>query len=204
MDASTNNFIIVSYYTPSYKEVADKYLLDSLTNIDVQYAVIGIGDLGNWYDNTAYKPTFALEMLDAHPDKDIVIVDCDARIETYPELFDNIPEEYLFAAHYLDHDTWYHNNSRQKEFLSGTLFIRNCEKSRIIIEKWKFGCLMNNRNWEQYILQQIIENESVPVYHLPISYCYIDSLPNGDKPFIKCDDVVVRHFQYSRKVDKNV
>lgn len=204
MDVSTNKFIICSYFTPGYEKVAREYLIDSLKNFDMEYDISKVESLGNWYQNTAYKPRFIQEMLSKHPNKNIVLVDCDAQIEKFPTLFNNIPEECILAAHFLDHDNWYRNNSHKVELLTGTLFIKNCPTSELLLEVWRKECSLNPKTWEQKILQKLVADQSIPIYQLPLNYCYIDTLPSGEKPYVKCDDVIIRHFQHSRKVNKNV
>jgi hypothetical protein len=162
--------------------------------VDIQ----GILSLGSWHKNTAFKPTFIREMLDRHPDHNIVFVDCDAEVLTYPNLFENIPDEFNFGAYTLDRGEWYRQGSTEKELLSGTLFIRNNQESRRVVDQWIDKC-KTSRMWEQRVLQDLIQETGVPVFALPLSYCYIATMPNGDEPFVSCPNVVIRHNQVSRK-----
>ena len=110
-----------------YVEIAEKQVIESLNELNIPNDFSKVANLGSWRKNTSYKSRFAHEMLLKHSDSNIVLLDADCRVLKYPELFDNIPEEYNIGAHLLDHNTWYKNGSNVREFLTGTLFLRNNE-----------------------------------------------------------------------------
>jgi len=56
---------------------------------------------------------------------------------------------------------------------------------------------------QQKVLQKIIERDKIKVFELPLSYCYIETLPNGQKPNIKIENPVISHYQASRKTKNN-
>jgi hypothetical protein len=132
-------------------------------------------------------------------DKNIVFVDVDAEILEHPKLFEEIPEKYNVACHILDKAKWYNRDfNGEKEVLSGTLFIRNNEESKKLVNEWIQRC-EKSVIWEQKVLQQILQENNIEVFELPIDYCYIVSLPNGNSPFVKCEKPVIVHHQMSRK-----
>lgn len=195
-------FIIVSFYTlnTQYTDICHKYLMASLSNLNLHSDVRGVPNLGSWNRNTSYKPDFLVHMLDQHPNEDIVFVDADAEILEYPKLFEEIPEEYNFAFHMLDKSTWYNRvypEDNRFELLTGTLFIRNNDLSKEVVKQWAGECA-SSREWEQRILQRIIKDRGIKCYSLPLSYCYIKSLPNGSLPNVKVDKVFIAHNQVSR------
>jgi hypothetical protein len=194
------DFIICSYYTydTPYQGVAHEFLMPSVFERKIPADIRGIMSLGNWNMNTSYKPTYIKKMLLHHKNKNIVFLDVDAEVLSYPELFENIPEEYNIAVHMLDRDSWYQQNTGVKELLSGTLFIRNCKESLELVDKWIDLCASKVLLWEQKLLQELLEDTGVKIYELPLSYCYIKTLPNGNEPHVKCEDPVVVHHQCSR------
>jgi len=199
-----DKFIVTSYYTinTQYQQVIHDYLMTSLRKVNVESDIRGVENLGSWSANTSYKPTFILQMLNKHPDKNIIFLDADAEILEYPRLFEEIPEEHNFAAHVLDRNSWYNtkfNDNESTELLSGTFFVRNNEESRRIINIWIQEC-GRTKEWEQRVLRRVLKECSVKLYELPLSYCYIKSLPNGGEPFVKCDNPIVVHNQVSRKL----
>jgi len=198
------SFVICSYFTidTPYQEVAHEYLMSSLYEHNIINSDIrGILNLGSWSKNTSYKPTFIKQMLENHPDKDIVFLDADAEVIQYPALFDAIPEEYNIAVHLLDRDKWYNRDAGGvEELLSGTLFVRNCPEALDLVEKWERLCAVEPTRWEQKLLQTIIEEENVSIYELPLSYCYIKTMPDGSEPNIKCEHPVIVHNQVSREL----
>jgi len=202
------NYTIISYYTLNtpYVEVAHKYLMSSLKLLkEIKSDINGVHNLGTWQKNTSFKPTFILKMLEKYQDN-VVFVDCDATINEYPSLFENIPEEYSFACYILDRNLHYgksFSDDYKYELLTGTLFIRNNEKSKEIVRKWVHEC-SQSKMWEQKILQKILKEYKEEVYQLPLSYCYLFSLPNGLEPIIKCEKPVVTHHQVSRLLKREV
>jgi hypothetical protein len=196
-----SKFIIVSYFTINtpYQLVAHNHILPSLEQMKLKSDIRGIESFGSWQANTRFKPKFIREMMNKHTE-DIVFIDSDADVLEYPVLFDQIPEDYDIAVHILDRDLWYNQNfNEEKEVLSGTLYIRNNDKVKEIVDHWIRLCEMAPEIWEQQLLQQVIKKNNVKVYELPISYCYIASLPDGREPFVKCDKPVIKHHQASRK-----
>ena len=194
------SFIITSYFTygTPYAEVAHKFLMPSVLDIKVKSDIRGVSNLGSWQKNTSYKPRFIREALDRQTEN-IVFVDCDAQILKYPDIFENIPEQYNIAAHVLDRKLWYNNGADGKELLSGTMFIRNTKHTKAIVEVWAKRCEISI-NWEQTVLQTLLDEMKIEVYCLPVGYCYIATMPDGSEPHVKCDDIIIKHHQMSRKL----
>jgi hypothetical protein len=201
-------FLITSYYTldTPYQKVVHDYLMKTVTKLKLPSDIRGILSQGSWQRNTLFKATFVRQMLEAHPDKNIVFLDADAEVLKYPELFDKISEEYPIAVHYLDRDKWYNRDAGEaKELLSGTLFVQNNPEARRIVEIWEHACSSHKMVWEQYLLHATVEQEKVKIYELPVEYAWIKSMPNGDAPYVKPDGpIVIQHNQVSRTLKKKV
>lgn len=195
-----SHFKIVSFFTidTPYQDVAHKFLLPSLARLGIHSDVRGVDNLGSWQKNTSFKAKYLQYMLNLHTEN-IVFIDCDAEVIEYPRLFEQIPENYNFAAHILDRSAWYNRTGMGEEFLSGTLFIRNCDRSKEIIRLWVNEC-ENSVQWEQRLLKKVLEENSEWVYNLPVEYCYIATLPDGREPFVKVDKPFILHHQASRKL----
>ena len=204
------NFIICSYFTlgTPYQEVAHKYLMHSLSAIkDREFLsdICAVPNKGNWQANTSYKPEFILQMLKKHKGLNIIFLDADAEVLRYPDLFEKIPHDCHVAAHLLDRVKWYkHEIGERKELLSGTLFIRNSPLGHAIINEWAHICKLYPHLWEQALLQRVLIEMEVKLYELPLEYAYINSLPNGDKPHVGCEDPIVVHHQVSRQLKNKV
>lgn len=194
--------IYISYFTQTtvYEGVMNEYLLPSLKKWNLKYDIQGIKNKGNWSLNTALKPKFILDMLNKH-NEDVIFLDADATIEQFPNLFNNIPKEFDIACHFLNWQTWY-KKSNKKELLSGTMLLRNNDKVKTLCKEW-YEKSINTTRWEQLVLADILEkNESIKIYELPLSYCYIKNLPNGNTPYVKCDPVILHH-QVGRLYKRN-
>lgn len=174
-------------------------LLPSLERLKIPHYIEVIENQGSWLKNVAQKPKVVYNAMEKNPSKNIVVLDSDSRILQYPVLFDNIPEEFDIACHYLDWNSWYNNGSNIKELLSGTLWIRNNEKMKKIVLEW-YNSSCEDFMWEQKCLAKVLEKHpEIKIFELPLSYVYIASLPNGEKPIVKIDFPHIIHFQKSRK-----
>lgn len=200
-----NPFLIISYATKNtpYEQILDDYLLKSVRKQGLPYYTELIDDLGTWYKNTAYKPKFILETLDKFKDQCLVFIDADATIERYPDLFLEIPEYYDLGIHFLDRNKWYgHNETNNMELLSGTIFLRNNEHIRRLVRHWHEEA-ERTQEWEQKALQRVLKQHiDINVSELPLSYCYIKTLPNGREPLNKIDNPVIVHYQLSRQLKR--
>lgn len=210
VENNKTKFIIGAFYTEDtpYKDVCDRYLLDSLKEYNFSAMIYSRLNKGSWLKNVAEKPAVILEMLEfmskteGYQDKALVFLDVDATIEKYPVLFDELLEDVDFAYHNLEWKTWYNRpNCDTLELLSGTLFLRNNDRVKNLLTDWYSRAIITNK-WEQKVLEEVIkEHPEIKTYVLPLAYCYINSLPNGKEPYVKCDPVILHH-QVSRKLKR--
>lgn len=194
-----NNFTIIAFYTDSYKEIIENNLLDSLKQFpELKYKIYKIESKGKWIKNVNLKPRVILQALE-ELNTDIVILDADSKIFQIPELLYNIDCD--IACHFLDWNTQYQNKTNIVELLTGTLYIKNTEENKNLIKDW-INKVEQNNIWEQKVLQKLLETKykHLKIYNLPLEYCYIDTLPNGNKPFVKCNNPVIVQYQVSRNL----
>lgn len=185
------SWIVVGYYTKNtaYVQHADKFVT-SLKVHGIPYYVEGVNDLGNWYKNTNYKPTFLKRMLDKFHDLDVVYVDCDAEFKRYPVLFDELTCDVNVnvAVHEFDLRSWGRRQTGT-EVLSGTIFLKNNETVHKLVEDWEQECQENSRVWDQKSLEKVLAGN---YYRLPEEYCKIFDVMRRIK------DPVIVHYQASR------
>lgn len=189
-----NDWIIVSYYTLGtlYEDLA-KHFIESLKKYKILHYVEGVPNLNDWHKNTNYKPSFLLNMLEKFPDKNVIWVDCDAEFLRYPMLFSSLDCD--VAAHEFDRGLYQRRRKDwPKELLSGTVFLRNNERVRNLVEKWKQECKKNPQVWDQKSFEKVLNGD----YHrLSAAYCQIHRVMRAVK------DPVIVHYQASRRVRKN-
>ena len=189
-----SDWIIVSYYTfgTFYKDLAKRFV-ESLKKYKVLYCVEGVPNLNDWHRNTNHKPSFLLNMLEKFLDKNVVWIDCDAELLQYPSLFDSLDCD--VAAHEFDRCLYQSRRKNwPKELLSGTIFLRNNERVRDLVKKWRQECEKSPLTWDQKSLEKVLNGD---YYRLPASYCQIYRLMRIVK------DPVIVHYQASRQVRKN-
>lgn len=182
-------YIIVSFYTPEYtndilrltksvKRFNLPYDFELLKNLPLE----GKDKYKNWSKNAYQKAEFIKKMMNKYPNKDIVWIDADAEIQQYPTLFDNI-SNFTIACHY-------RNNI---ELLTGTLYVRNDDFGKKIIDEWIIENKNSNNFLEQKNLETIIKKYPTKIYKLPDTYCKIfDIMKETINP-------VIEHFQSSRQ-----
>lgn len=200
-------FTVVSWYTLNtpYKEIFDSHLLPTLIKEELPYKIYPMEPLKNWKENTNLK-SLVIEKALSEIESDILILDADCTVNCYPELLDKIPMKYDMGLFYLDWGTWYGHTQGKKELCSGTIFLRNRPKVKKLIEDWK---ILTQRNNNKLVDQRFLElalkmNDTLNIYDLPIEYCYINSLPSGDKPLIECENPIITHYQASRLLKNKV
>ena len=198
----------LAYFTSGtpYKNIAKEKLIPSLKKFNLNYSVKEVPNLGNWYKNTAYKAKFLLEHLVDYPfPYNLVLIDVDCIIEKPPTLFEEIPSEYDIAFHRLNWETWYnYPGSKVGELLTGTFMARNKPQVKDLCEEW-YRKSMEGKIWEQKCLETILKTrKDIKIYELPLSYCYINTLPGGRKPFVSDEGVVIRHLQASREWKRKI
>lgn len=198
-EVKKDNFIVVSFYTKDSEYENDiKKLKESLDKFSINYDLVGIpkeeylslegaNKRKNWNKNTCIKAKFIRKMIDKHKDKDIVWIDADAIICSYPFLFNYIKE---------DIGVYYLNN----ELLSGTLFFKNNEVSKMILDNW-INEIENNKDEnlpDQRYLQRVIEKSKykIKIFKLLASYTKIFDIMKN-----KASDIIV-HYQASRRLLK--
>jgi len=197
-------FKIISFATNNtpYVKVLENYLIPSLINTKVGYSLDIVDNLGDWTKNTSFKPKFILQKLN-ELGCDVLFLDADAVIKRdLMPLESLIPHDCLFACHFLQWKEWYGHQEPFRELLSGTLYVRNCQETKEICQEWSDRCTKTSE-WEQKILSKLLEEKKIKVFDLPLSYCYITSMPDGTEPKVKCDDVHIQHWQVSRQLRKS-
>jgi len=176
--------LIVSFYTDAYAPLA-KQLEGCARRWGLDCDIRHIQSRGSWQQNTQYKAQFILEMMQGHPDRDILWLDADAAILAYPVLFDDFAGD--VGVHYKD----------GVELLSGTLFLRNKAAVRGLVLAWIVENKNNPAKWDQANLQKVIEDsgddDEVLVVGIPPEYtCIFDRLEMGEP--------VIEHLQASRQL----
>jgi len=190
-----HNYVIVSFYTPEYVQDISR-LIQSAERFKLPYdfellknlPLEGANKYKNWSKNAYLKATFIKKMMQKHQDKNIIWIDADAVIQKNPVLFDKIPDCDI-AVHYRD----------DIELLTGTLYIRNNETMRNIVDQWIEANKTSRNFLEQKNLENVLDkNKEIKIFNFPASYCQIfDIMNNTSTP-------VIEHFQSSRKWRKNI
>ena len=197
---------IISWFTENtkYQNVIKDYFIDSVEKLNLNNVrVFAVPSKNNWKENTNLKPDVALNALKNLKD-DVLLVDADATILEYPKLIEEIPEKYDCAMFWLDWNEWYNNGSNKKELCSGTLFFRDRLICEDLILTWKKIC-ENNSYPDQKNLELALQFfPDLKIYELPLKYCYITTMPNGDKPFVECKNPIITHHQVSRELRRKI
>ena len=186
------SYIIVAYFTTDslYTEAA-KQCIKSLQKFNLSYEITPIENQGGWYKNVQYKPTFLKSKLEKFYPRSLVYIDIDAVVCREPVLFEELENlDIDIAVHLLDH-----SKRRRKnlpfEMLSGTIFLKNNDSVRIIVDEWIKECQKDPKVWDQKALAKVLKNKNFHI--LPEEYCMIfDYMRDVANP-------VIKHYQASRQ-----
>lgn len=193
------NHIYVAFYTrnsPYQEEI--KKLITSLELFNLEYVIRDYKCKKDWLKNIHYKPICILDVMNEHPNKNIVYTDADSVIKQMPDLFNNTKAD--FMAHIRKN----RKNNRlfiNGELLSGTLYFANNKHVKKFVENW---VTQSNHNigkiTEQHLLQMMCNNNhhiklGVKFEQLPAEYCCIPLLMKDVVP-------VIEHHQLSRTTRK--
>lgn len=195
------DLMTVGYYTINtpYESEANK-LIASLNKLNLLHDIVGVKNLGSWQANTRFKAQFMLDMMEKHPDKNLLYVDVDAIIHSRPILFQNYDCDVAVR--------WQDFRWRKNECLSGTIFMKNNDKTKKLCKIWSETNESEGKNantFEQWNLGKAIEQmqktDGLIAKNLPPEYTFIfDSMrkiyPNA-KP-------IIEHFQASRRYRSKV
>jgi len=184
--------LIVGYYTidtPYEKESIN--MIKSAVKFNIKTDVRGVPNCGSWQANTQFKAVFLRNILEEYKHEPyIVYLDCDATIEKYPLLFDEINGD--IAVHF-------RNN---KSLLSGTIWMNPTQTTFDLLDDWIKRNEEMKQIWDQKNLQDVLyATKDVNLVKLPPEYCFIfDSMRKECK---KCKPVILHH-QASRRLRNKI
>jgi hypothetical protein len=182
--------IIGFYTTGTYYEKEALRLAHSAATLGLKPLLTGMSSTGSWVRNASMKARFLLEQRRSLSGP-LLYVDVDAILRADPWAALMVGDTDM-AAHF----------NRSGELLSGTLFINDTQGSRELLERWTAACEANPEEWDQRLLQRVInEDEASPaprfkVCRLPASFCWIfDSVGNESYN----DRIIIEQLQASRE-----
>ncbi len=194
--------IYVSYYTKGTGyQVEIERLHTSLHRWGLEHEFVGIDDLGSWRANIHARISVLRELLDRLK-RDIVYIDADGAVIHYPDLLDTVDAD--FAAVWLDRekyfpDIWkksFYNESPggKWEILGGTMFFRNNDKARAMLDAWeKLDAPMATHLSQVHLFNAIKAVPEIRTAKLPDGYCQIfDIMAMAGEP-------IIEHYQASRR-----
>jgi len=198
-------WIVVSFFTvgTGYEKEAQK-LEASLKRFGLDYYFYPCEPQESWRANLNYKSQIILDAFDRFPDRDIVFIDADGIVREDPTLFDRLSDglDVDLAAHFHPYKGTMINGG---SLLSGTLWFRNSDRGRRIVEKWHEIGIRYPTIRHQHCLRVAInelaerDNFKVKVFKLPREYTLIFDYYRRDRP-----RPVIEHFQASRRLRRQV
>lgn len=202
-----NKLIFISFYSKNtvYEKIINARLLPSLKRLNLPYWIKSIENRGSWSRNACQKPAIILEAMNRFQE-DIIWIDADAEIKEFPSLLYKIPEKYNIGIHYLSWKEHYGRPSDKGKFelIDGTIYIRNNQKMRLFILKWKQISTDKEINHQRILAEMIIERTDIKVFDFGRKYCYITLTPGNKKPAIELENPIILHYQASRIAKKNL
>ena len=159
--------------------------------LSIPLRIFTYANLGSWRANLNFKSQSIIDAMAYYPDQDIVFVDADAVVRSYPTLFDELSERRSsdIAVHFL----------ADRELLSGTIWLANTERGMEIAQRWhevaKHSPAVRHQQCLALALKALKdEGRPAKIYRLPIEYTCI-----FDHPLRRGKTAVIEHFQASRR-----
>jgi hypothetical protein len=120
-----------------------------------------------WKEAVLYKPEFIKKKLRDHPDRDIIWIDADAKLLTYPE---------FLMVEKPDFDISYHHMDVLGEFtFGGTVFYRNCPAVVSLVDQWADEVKRNPKALDEQSLATVVKaREDIVFKTLPPEYCWVE------------------------------
>lgn len=174
---------MVGFFTEKYRPHAEK-LIDSIRKYLFPASIFSVECLGDWHKNTHYKARFINDCMQRFTE-DIVYVDCDAVVMSYPDLFNDIDSDVA---------CWRTPARYGSTLSNGTILLKNNAVVKRMVKIWMELCDQSQRDcFEQEKFERAVIRSGVSLIELPITYCQIFDYPvQSDKP-------VIVHYQASRK-----
>jgi hypothetical protein len=193
--------VFVSHYTKStpYEQEVQN-LIKSLERHGLDYDIEGIEPLKDWRANSNYCAWQVQAMLKKHKPRSIVRVDADARIQRYPKLFEDFGPD-IGACIWKESRLKYYE--KDGEFMGGTLFFLNNERTEQLVYDWVDACTIRPRERNGDLLFELVKVKKkaklLKFRTMPLEYCKIFDFQMGGvtKP-------VIEHFQASRRFKRIV
>ena len=193
-----SDWIVISFFTedtPYAQEI--KKLEASLIKWNIPYHFFLCRNYGIWRKNLNHKSEVIYKALDKFPDKDIVFLDADAVVNSYPTLFDELSGDKKY-----DVGIFRLKESRiePNELVSNTLWFRNNTTARYLVIRWnslaRQKMHIRHQKCLDIAIKQILHEELIlRVYELPFEYACI-----FDHPARKGRSAVIEQFQASRRL----
>lgn len=163
-----DNYKIVSFYTPDYREHADGLIASIEKHLPgIKYEVDAISDMA-WEKATCLKGHFVWNKLRSS-DRPVVWIDADAVVKTPDLQFPNV--DFAIYARFADpvRHSW-------SPFRTGTVYFGNTEDGLYLARSWKIACISRIDGIDQWALFQawrgsLIDEVYPSTVWLPLPYC---------------------------------
>lgn len=171
---------LINYYTKNTGyEAQSNGLRKSLEVFDEPLKSYTTHNLGSWELNCAQK-SYIIGLALEETDDDIFYVDSDCTFvqkPTWNEFQDiNVPS---FIIHEFDYE-----KKRYWELISCAIYFPNNELSRKIIKDWRSTQEKYPYQWDQQVLQAVIDQKKFPFVPLPKRWCVTRHMGEVHDPII--------------------
>ena len=195
--------MIVAFYTKGsgYDEEA-RILEKSLIRYGLEYYIEELEGAGSWQENVHLKPGFVARCMKRFPERDILYLDADSIVRSYPGLLDRLTGRGDVGVCVIN---WakYGKPEWKAQLDGAVLYFKNCPRVRDLVGSWEAqdarlmgeGAEMS----DQAALQGILEaSRDIKTFYLPDNYCQIFDMMKG------AGEPVIEQMQASRRLRNGV
>lgn len=186
--------LVISYFTKEtgYEKETNRLKL-SLHQFGLEYDIEGIESRGSWQANTLYKAQFIYRKMLQHKNRDLLWLDADSVICSYPGIFDDA--KFDLGVCKID---WgkYTTHRKDIQLANAVIYLKNTKKVRDFIQEWVEENDKNPQKIEMITMAEVLSRweEKLNFYDLPDNYCQIFDL------MVKAGDPVIEQTQASRRL----
>lgn len=170
--------IVVSYYTNEEYKKSAEVLAKSLDEQKIKHDISAVKDRGSWQLNTLEKAPFLQRMLIKHKGEDILWLDANAIVRRPLDLFKKPKFDVAVYRFLLSDMTTSGRWTNFGRLWNGTLYLKNCDLSRTIVDRWFEMNLAHPDRTDQKNLAAVMVDvapaQEAKFHRLPAEYCWID------------------------------
>ena len=178
------DYVVVAYWIGEPWRRAALKLAASLDALSIPHEIHARPEQGSWWANMRYKALFVREMMAAHPDRPLLLLDADSEVRRPPDLLASVTEDVAVML-------WTEPDGKTCAY-DATLYVRPTERARAMVARWAERDRIEHRPppYSAGMEPALAGTPGLSVRPLPPEYCWIE--PQMRARFPGAEPVIVQ------------